>query len=242
MAEWFKEWFASEDYLGVYNHRDENEALQIINTILSKVEIAEKSLVLDAACGAGRHSFILNDRGFKVVSFDLSKTLLEIAQKQNENREVLIFNADIREVQFKTGFSAVFNLFTSFGYFENDKQNFIFPRLAYDVIIPGGYYILDYFNALHVKRNLKPHSKKISDGKVINEFRRINSGRVEKEIRISSRSGVKTYHESVKLYEANEIIDHFKRIGFQPVELLGGYDGAKFNPDNSERFIAIFQK
>ena len=89
MSEWFKDWFASEEYLQVYSHRDEGEAKLLIEFILNKISIPENAVVLDAACGAGRHSKIFLEKNYKVFGFDLSKTLLKIADKSLDKTLIL---------------------------------------------------------------------------------------------------------------------------------------------------------
>ncbi len=54
-SDWFKDWFNTEEYLNVYQHRNENDAEEHINLILNNVQIPQNANVLDMACGAGRH-------------------------------------------------------------------------------------------------------------------------------------------------------------------------------------------
>ncbi len=52
--DWFKDWFASEDYLDVYSHRNSEDTENVVNLIFSHTNLDEGAKVLDAACGAGR--------------------------------------------------------------------------------------------------------------------------------------------------------------------------------------------
>ncbi|MFL5571693.1 MAG: hypothetical protein ACJ772_14060, partial [Gemmatimonadaceae bacterium] len=54
-ADWFEEWFG-EDYLDIYQHRDETEAERAIELIASNLAGRDINTVLDLACGAGRHT------------------------------------------------------------------------------------------------------------------------------------------------------------------------------------------
>ena len=81
MSEWFKDWFASEEYLKVYSHRNKDDADSLLKLILSNISIPPNASILDSACGNGRHSESLSKLGYNVIGFDLSKTLLQIAQK-----------------------------------------------------------------------------------------------------------------------------------------------------------------
>jgi SAM-dependent methyltransferase len=95
-TDWFKEWFASDFYQIVYKHRDNNDAKNFLELILSKIHIPKNSLILDAACGAGRHLKFLQEIGYtNVFGFDLSLTLLKSAKLNNVQN---IICADIRKV------------------------------------------------------------------------------------------------------------------------------------------------
>lgn len=243
MSDWFKEWFASEEYLNVYGHRNAAEAKEFIELVLSKINIPKKSFLLDAACGAGRYAFVLEELGYNVLAFDLSKTLLRTAKERKGNHQnILFFNSDLRNIGLKRVFKGVFNLFTSFGYFESDEENFKFVRSAYGFLLDGGYYVFDYLNSEFVKKNLVPESRKKINGKNILEKRRVEGGRVIKEISIESKNGVKNYLESVKLYTSDVLLDEFSNIGFNVIEILGDYKGNTFDPENSDRFIVILEK
>lgn len=245
MTGWFKDWFASDDYINVYSHRDDDEVELFFTFLLEKLNISKGSKILDAACGAGRHSIYLHKNGFDIVGFDLSKTLLKIAQENafKEHHEIKLVNADIRDIYFNSQFDLILNLFTSFGYFESDEENFKFFKNAFNFLKPGGYFVLDYLNKNHLITNLNPRSEEIIAGKKIIQKRKIINGRVEKDIRIESNENTKNnYVESVKLYSADFIISQFENIGYKLIECFGDYDGRPFEESNSSRLITLFKK
>ena len=123
--DWFKDWFASEEYLTVYNHRDSEDAEQLSDLIIETIKPNTGAWILDAACGAGRHGLYFSSKGYNVFGFDLSNNLLLKAKSEARLRKLNInlVQADIRKVCFKKRFFAVLNLFTSFGYFETDEEN-----------------------------------------------------------------------------------------------------------------------
>ena len=43
MSEWFKEWFASDEYLDVYKHRDTGDAKSIISLIHCLLKTIKKN-------------------------------------------------------------------------------------------------------------------------------------------------------------------------------------------------------
>ncbi len=82
---WFEKWFSSKFYLDIYQHRDEEDARQMINLIQRSISVNTKAKVLDIACGSGRHSIELARRGFDVTGLDLSKFLIGEAKKALRN-------------------------------------------------------------------------------------------------------------------------------------------------------------
>ncbi len=80
-ADWFEEWFG-EDYLRIYQHRDEEEAEHAIELIVSNLPGREIRSVLDLGCGAGRHTKVLFERWW-TVGLDLSMALLKVARKES---------------------------------------------------------------------------------------------------------------------------------------------------------------
>ena len=241
--EWFKDWFASEDYLKVYNHRDFKDAQNLSDLIINTINPQPKDFILDAACGAGRHGLYLVSKGFRVIGFDLSKTLLLKAYNEAKKNGISpdFIQADIRQIYFKQKFFAVLNLFTSFGYFETDVENFLFVKHSAGFLKENGYYILDYFNKNYLEQNLIPESKRSIENTDITETRKIDNGRVLKKIKLVKGSNSNEFFESVRLYDTEYIVDQFAKYGFKVFRIYGDYYGSDFNKASSPRLIIVFQ-
>ncbi len=244
MKEWFKDWFSSEEYLSVYQHRNHEDAQKLLELIIRETKLSKDASILDAACGAGRHCINLALWGFNVTGFDLSKSLLKKAKSDAalQKIEIDLFCADIRKIYLCKKFDLILNLFTSFGYFNNDEENFCFVRTAYNLLNKNCYYVLDYLNANFVINNLVPETIKEAKNKKIVELRRIENGRVVKEITIQNGAKKNSYLESVQLYSKEKIIAEFEKIGFNFDKLFGDYEGSVFNENKSPRLILFFKR
>jgi len=244
MKEWYKDWFSSELYLSVYNHRNEDDAEKLCSLILSSTKLKQGAKILDAACGAGRHSIRFCELGFNVTCFDLSKTLLNIAfnSAKEKKLDLKIFCSDIRNVPIKSNYDLIVNLFTSFGYFESDEENFSFMKNAFSKLNDNGYYILDFLNAVTISKNLVAESQKEVNGIKISEKREIIGNRVTKEITVLNENKTSTFIESVRLYSKDEIIDNAEKFGFSVKEIYGDYSGTSFDENLSNRMIVVFRK
>ncbi len=243
MQNWFKDWFGSDLYLKVYEHRNDDDAKRICDLIIEKTNLKANSKILDGACGAGRHSIYLSKLGHEVFAFDLSKTLLHIAYTKalEEKENVHFVCSDIRYPAFNGQFHLIVNLFTSFGYFNSIEENFLFIKWAYQNLKSGGYYVLDYFNEKYIQSNLVAKSvKNVNDFEIV-EQRKIENERVIKTITIKSDKE-NTFFESVALYSKDEIEKELKKIGFKNINYFGDYYGSEFQKENSPRLIFIVQK
>lgn len=243
-TEWFSDWFDSEDYLKVYRHRNQTEADAFVNLILNNLCIRKNAQVLDMACGSGRHSISLAKRGLNVTAVDLSKNLILSARQtaQKEKLEINFINSDLRDFKLPVKYDLILNLFTSFGYFESDYENFKIFRTAFDHLTENGFFILDFFNASFIQKNLISESFDTYGSNIIIQKRKIEGLRVKKEIIIKNNSQSESYFESVRMYTKDELTNELIKIGFEIIKTFGDFQGNEFNESLSPRIIIIAGK
>ena len=244
MSEWFIDWFNSEDYLTVYRHHDEAEARKSVELILSNIKISPNSKVLDIGSGAGRHALAFAEKGFDVTAVDLSEFLINFARKNAANAKLNVnfVHADFRTFKTNDKFDLAVNLFSSFGYFEKDEENFSVLSTIYNTLKPGGYFVMDFLNRNFVEKNLIPISFDENKERTITQERRIEGDRVIKEITIQRNGNIKRYFESVRLYHKEALLHALSSIGFAEKKILGDFDGNNFDLETSPRIIIITQK
>jgi SAM-dependent methyltransferase len=244
MTEWFEDWFNTKEYLNVYRHRNDEDAERLVNLILKNISLKRGADVVDLACGPGRHSILFAERGYNVTAVDLSENLLNVARKTAENLGLTIdfVNADLRNFCITSKFDLAVNLFTSFGYFESDEENFSLFSDACDLLNPEGYFVLDYFNANYLRKRLVPHSEDIFNGNKIIQDRRIIGDRVVKDIIIANNGTRKKFIESVRMYSDKELKAEIEKRGLKIYKTFGDSDGSKFDLNSSPRIIIISGK
>ena len=233
-ADWFEEWFG-EDYLRIYQHRDEEEAELAIELIAQHVKTAKVRAVLDLACGAGRHSKILCERWW-TVGLDLSAALLRVARR--ESPDAPFVRADMRELPFADeSFDLVVNLFTSFGYFEDDSEHVRVLKCLHSVISSGGTLVIDFLNAHEVRAGLVPYDERVENGITIEQSRTISPDRrfVEKTIKLRERG--REYVERVRLFSAGDLVRMLEAAGFQVVARAGDYSGAEWSEESPRTIL-----
>ena len=246
---WYKEWFGAE-YLELYAHRDESEAERHVDFV-ERAVLADgpaPRAVLDLACGAGRHTEKLRRRGLRAVGVDLSLTLL--AQARGLPRSA----GDMCRLPFASdAFDWVLNFFTSFGYFETERQNFQVLEEIERVLAPGGRFLIDLFNRERVVRDLVAHETQ-ERGEYRAQIERWfdeDTERVNKRIHLHPKRGasgaepsdpeVPTFLESVRAYRPEEVTIGLKWAGLEVESLYGSFEGESFRND-SERLILVGRK
>lgn len=243
-SEWYKDWFETEEYLNVYQHRNEAEAEALVNLIVENTMLPVTAKVLDMACGTGRHSILFAKKGFDVTAIDLSKNMLSVA-RQKANAEKLNINfihSDLRHFTYSSKFNLILNLFTSFGYFETDEENLSVLKLAFYYLESNGYFILDFFNVHYLEQNLVRESVyQIDNGEII-QRRKIEGNRIVKEIIINNNGHSKNFLESVRMYDSDQLRNMLTAIGFAIEKTFGDFQGSKFDKTLSKRIILFARK
>lgn len=244
MTEWFEDWFETVEYLNVYGHRNKKDAKNLFDLIIKNVKLPENAYILDLACGAGRHSILFAQRGFTVTSVDISSNLLNDAEKTARKLGLIInfIKSDLRDLRIAQNFHLIVNLFTSFGYFNTDKENKKVIDAASKLLYDKGYFVIDFFNVVYLKKNLIPISSNKTGNGIIKQERSFDERRINKKITITKNGSEKFYHESVRTYSKAELVEIIENNGLQIQNLFGDYCGNDFEENNSPRIIIIAKK
>ena len=149
---WYASWFDTTYYHILYKDRDYAEAQSFMDNLTNYLNLPKNGKILDLACGKGRHSVYLNKLGYNVTGVDLSEHSINYA-KQFEN-DSLRFDVHNMTKPYPETFDAVFNLFTSFGYFENDDYNLRTIEAIKTELNAYGFGVIDFMNVNYVINNL----------------------------------------------------------------------------------------
>lgn len=238
MKEWYKHSFG-EDYLVVYQHRNRLDASKQVEKLVDWLELDQSDLILDLCCGNGRHTIALTERGYHVVGVDLSEALLLKAVQNSKGMGIPFIKGDMRCLPFVDNtFDVVVNLFTSFGYFAEDKENQqVFKEIA-RVLNHNGRFLIDFLNRSAVEKNLVPRSEREQGGIKIREERYIEGDFVCKKIFVCDEDGEREYQERVKMYDLNQMEQMITHAGLSIKQVFGNFEGETYH-QNSERMIIM---
>jgi SAM-dependent methyltransferase len=238
---WYEDWFWSDAYTRVYDHRNEAEAEQLVDLIQREINPSPTAHILDVGCGRGRHARVLARRGHRVTGVDLSDAAIAEARSAAAEEgldDITSFQVgDMRDPVCEACADGVVNLFTSFGYFQDDAENEQALRAMTTALRPGGWFLQDFLNAPVVADSLGASTHETEDGLAIHQDRWIEDGRVNKEITIEHADGTETFHESVRLYTLYDLKEMYAAAGLELVTLFGSYDGDDYAPDESPRLL-----
>ncbi|QIG88284.1 class I SAM-dependent methyltransferase [Chryseobacterium sp. POL2] len=240
--QWFESWFNTPYYHILYKDRDYNEAEHFINLLIKDLEMPPHSRIVDLACGKGRHSIYLNKMDYNVLGLDLSEQSI-LHNKQFENETLNFAIHDMRDpMHVSEPVDAVFNLFTSFGYFENSEDDLKVFQSVYNAMKPGGYFVLDFLNEGFVRNTLVPHAVVEKEGIQFNISKRIEDNFVVKDIHFHDEGTDFHFFEKVKLSTPQQIEAYAKQVGFERAKVWGDYELNDFDPATSPRCINLFVK
>lgn len=236
---WFSTWFDSPYYHILYKSRNEEEAQVFMDNITHYLNMPENGTILDLACGKGRHSIYLNKLGYQVTGVDLSENSIAIAN-ESSNETLQFKTHDMREPMNET-YDAVFNLFTSFGYFDTFEDNIKTLKAIKDSINEYGFGVIDFFNADFIIENLVAEETKEIDGITFNIKRFVENKKIIKEIRFEDKGETYNFTEKVSAFTLADFESMMEEAGIYLLEIFGDYKLKKFYKTQSERLIMIFK-
>jgi SAM-dependent methyltransferase len=236
---WFNTWFDSPYYHILYKNRNEEEAQVFMDNITNYLNMPENGTILDLACGKGRHSIYLNKLGYQVTGVDLSENSIAIAN-ESSNESLQFKTHDMREPMNKT-YDAVFNLFTSFGYFDTYEDNIKTLKAIKDSINEYGFGVIDFFNADFIIENLVAEETKEIDGITFNIKRFVENKKIIKEIRFEDKGETYNFTEKVSAFTLADFEEMMEEAGIYLLEIFGDYKLRKYYKSESERLIMIFK-
>lgn len=240
--EWFENWFDAPFYPILYQDRNTAEAALFVDKLMDFLQPVPHAKILDIACGEGRFARQLEGYGHDVTGIDLSTRRIASAKKM-ETDTLHFFVHDMRFPFYINYFDYAFNFFTSFGYFEHQRDNQLAANAFASSLKPGGMLVLDYLNKFATIKHLKPEEN-IQRGVYTFHIRKfLRNQKIIKEISVKDTKGMEHhYQEQVSAFGLADFISLFCRTNMFVEEIFGDYDLHPFEEKNSPRLIMIFRK
>lgn len=241
--DWTKKYF-DELYLKFFLETQKDEITQKQVDLISKF-IKNGGYILDAGCGIGRHSIALAKCGFSVLGIDSSALYVEKAKEQasrikTTNVEFKVL--DMRQIQIQNQFDAVINIWSSFGYFD-DETNARIIKNFHSSLKKDGVLILDVENRDYILKHFIYETFSEKENIFILERRKFNplTSVISTHRYFLIQGEKREVIRHLRLYTATELINLLTENGFKIINIFGNYDKVKFNID-AQRIITIAQK
>lgn len=238
---WFQNWFNSPYYHILYKKRDDEEAELFIDNLCGFLKPNADARMLDIACGRGRHAIYLNKKNYDVTGIDLSFGSIKFAQ-QFENKKLHFYVHDMRYRFYINYFDFAFNIFTSFGYFETDKEHINALKSFNKALKKDGLLIFDYMNSQKIMNHLVTKETKEVEGIEFHINRQVIDGKIVKTIDFEHRNKPYAFKEEVKDFKLSDFERLFTAAGFEICHTFGDYNLNSFDINKSDRLIFICKK
>lgn len=197
--------------------------------------------VLDMCCGPGRHSIELARLGYGVTGVDRTRSYLEKARANSAQVEWI--EADVRSFVRPEEFELAINLYTSFGYFEDQDEDRLVAENFYKSLKPGGKLVLSTLSKETISKHLVERTWE-EDGELIVLDRRTilpEFSAVQSDWTIIRESTRKTVSFVVRLYAASEMRTLLESVGFKEIRFFGSLSGDRFD-SSASRMIVVAGK
>lgn len=235
---WWKEFFDQgyeHQFLGEVTHLE-------VDFLVEHLQVPLAGRIFDQCCGVGRVSAALTRRGYHCLGVDQSPEYVEVARRTG----LEVVQGDGRTFVTPRPCDGAFNFFSSFGFFQSDRENFLFLQCAARSLLQGGRFVLDCTNAQRILDGFQPVMVQPLKGG--GEVRRLSElfweeGMVIQRWQFFDAAGqvLREKHSRLRLYLPHQLEQLLKAAGFLPLKLLGGYDHQDFD-SSSPRLIWVSQR
>ncbi len=237
---WYRSWFGTRYYALLYGHRNERDARVWVDSILGRWGLPQGSRVLDMACGRGRHAGWFHERGMVVSGIDISADSVAEARAQHAGVDFHVH--DMREPFGHEQFDAITCLFTSLGYFDSVDDDRKVLKAAYDALVPGGRFVVDFMNTPRVLKHLVASERTVREGVRFDIERMMDGNTIVKRIHIEDQGHAEDFEERVQALLPAEIEALAIEAGFELIECTDGPVPDPYSPDRSERCVFWMKK
>ncbi|MBI4346412.1 MAG: class I SAM-dependent methyltransferase [Elusimicrobia bacterium] len=239
--DWWRRHFTAETLAG---YALGPKARREVQGLLKLAPLPRSARVLDLCCGAGRHAVLLAERGLRVTGLDIQPGLLEAARATAARRgvELELVRGDARRLRYRARFDAVFNLFTSFGYFATEAEDLALLLGVRRALKRRGVLVLDLLNKEWLVRHFEPAFSQPGEGNVRRVINRLSFdfalGRLANRRTFVRRDGSRrSMVLSIRVYTLVELRRLLERAGLRAERVWGGFDGRPYGPDTFRMIV-----
>lgn len=244
------EWYENEDfwrdlYSYIFSAARFSASKEEVSQIISLTQCTGGSL-LDLCCGPGRHALEFAQRGFQVTGVDKSEFLLGQARERTSQANISVewVQQDMRLFHRPAAFDLVCNLYTSFGYFEDERDNFQVLDNIYANLKESGVLIIEVLGKERLAGTWQNSiCTELADGSLLVQRPQLRGDwcRVSSEWTLVKDGRAQSFTFEHSIYSGRELKDLLSHAGFQHVQLFGSLQGSPYDL-NATRLVAVARK
>jgi SAM-dependent methyltransferase len=230
------------DEMGIFwaeiaDQRQTERQVEFLRNILQS-----KGLVLDLACGTGRHLIALGKEGYGVVGLDISLKLLRIAKSRWPEAQVV--QGDMQFLPFKPqAFAAAVSMDQSLGYLPSEQDDIKSLSEVHGALGKDGVLIVDLFNRERFIKQSKASSQpkwREYPSFFLQQTRTVeaNDERLHDSWVVRDKTDQQQFFKHVaRLYKKESLQGMLEKAGFKMQAVYGDYEGQSFSADSSRLIL-----
>jgi SAM-dependent methyltransferase len=239
--EWFRHYF-DRTFLRIYRPLLPPDAAQEeAAAVIQALGLRRGDRVLDLGCGWGRHAGPLAAAGLRVTGLDRAEFLLREAHAARSPGTSWVC-ADVRELPFRGTFHGAVSLFSSLGYFLDDREDLRALCAVREALIPGGVFLMEMTHRDLVAREYAERDWwEDEDGTrvwVEREFDAVAGISHERLIWSTPEGDAGEKRHSIRIRTPSEWSALLAEAGFIPLDWFGSWDLEPFSL-TAERLIVV---
>ncbi len=244
MAASYTELPAFYDFLG--EHPDYEKMAERIINMYEEKGAKESGLILDLACGTGKLTCALLDKGADVIGTDLSPEMLMQARDtcMQKGHSPLLLCQDMRELDLYGTVDVTVCATNSLNYLENEGELERVFSLVHNFLTPGGLFFFD-INSLYKFEKLYGENTYVFENEGVfcvweNQYE-AEEGVCDFRLTMFEKERSGRYRrleeEQSQTYFAEELVEKLlKKTGFELIEKAGDLEGRAVNEESADLF------
>lgn len=244
MAASYTELPAFYDFLG--EHPDYEKMAERIINIYEEKGAKESGLILDLACGTGKLTCALLERGADVIGTDLSPEMLMQARDtcMQKGHSPLLLCQDMRELDLYGTVDVTVCATNSLNYLENEGELERVFSLVHNFLTPGGLFFFD-INSLYKFEKLYGENTYVFENEGVfcvweNQYE-AEEGVCDFRLTMFEKERSGRYRrleeEQSQTYFSEDMVEKLlKKTGFELIEKAGDLEGGAVNEESADLF------
>lgn len=224
-------------YYDLFNGADYAGYADYIEKVFKTYGSGQESLILDLACGTGRLTEELSDRGYDMIGADISEEMLSLAMSRSYERErqILYLNQDMREFELYGTVDAIICSLDGISYLTEKADAEKCFKLIRNYLNPGALFLFDINSVYRFKEILSKRDYFLDEDGVylgwkssLDDKKSICELSLTFFVETENGDYIKKEETQVeRVWEKAEITETLERCGLEVIDVFGGFDMQK---------------